>query len=548
MRRDVYGEDHDLYREQFRRFAEKEIAPKIAAWNEAGMPDRETWRRLGEEGFLGASMPEEYGGAGGDFLFDAIVMEELAWLRAHALMFSLHIDICAPYIRDFGTEAHKEKYLRGAIEGRVLLGVAMTEPGTGSDLAAVQTRAIRDGDHYVVNGSKTFISHGQIGDVFIVVCKTDPDAKPPHRGMSLLLVEAGTPGFVKGRKLDKLGLPGQDTSELFFQDCRVPVSNLLGEEGQGFRMLMTELQQERLCIGVSSIASCRRALADTIDYVKGRRAFGQPIASFQNTQFKLAELATEVEIGPGLRRPPARRARARRRRRHRGEHGEVVDHRPAEASHRGVSAAPRRLRIHEGVRDRGRLRGCRRAVDLRRHQRDHEAHHRAADGARLSRGFLCGPSLRPRRSLASLRRGDPCDRERSGARGGRNDLPLATRMAAIAGAHRRLRAPLLAATRPAVALELGLSFATAIRVQTMSRRHFDPSVLGIDFCTRRASAGCAVPLRSAICANGCAGVCRKACARRLIQRAWDCPAASARVSRAAWSWSAGRSRLSRPGW
>jgi acyl-CoA dehydrogenase len=297
VKRDVYGEDHELYREQFRRFAEKEIAPKIAGWNEAGMPDRATWRRLGEAGFLGSSMPEAYGGAGGDFLYDAIVMEELAWLRAHALMFSLHIDICAPYIRDFGTEDHKQRFLAGAIRGEVLLAVAMTEPGTGSDLANVQTRAIRDGDHYVVNGSKTFISHGQIGDVFIVVCKTDPGAKPPHRGISLLLVEDGTPGFVKGRKLDKLGLPGQDTSELFFQDCRVPVTNLLGEEGQGFRMLMTELQQERLCIGIGSIASCRRALADTIDYVKGRSAFGQPIATFQNTQFKLAELATEVEIG-----------------------------------------------------------------------------------------------------------------------------------------------------------------------------------------------------------------------------------------------------------
>jgi len=297
VKRDVYGEDHELYREQFRRFAEKEIAPKIAGWNEAGMPDRETWRRLGEAGFLGATLPEAYGGAGGDFLYDAVVMEELAWLRAHALMFSLHVDICAPYIRDFGTEDHRQRFLAGAIRGEVLLAVAMTEPGTGSDLARVQTRAIRDGDHYVVNGSKTFISHGQIGDLFIVVCKTDPDAKPPHRGISLLLVEAGTPGFVKGRKLDKLGLPGQDTSELFFQDCRVPVTNLLGEEGQGFRMLMTELQQERLCIAIASIASCRRSLADTIDYVKGRSAFGQPIATFQNTQFKLAELATEVEIG-----------------------------------------------------------------------------------------------------------------------------------------------------------------------------------------------------------------------------------------------------------
>ena len=297
MKRSVFGEDHELYREQFRRFAEKELVPKIASWNEAGMPDRESWRRMGEEGFLGASMPEAWGGAGQDFLYDAIVMEELAWLRAHGLMFSLHTDICAPYIRDFGSEEHKEKYLRGAIAGTVLLGVAMTEPGTGSDLANVQTRAIRDGDEYVIDGSKTFISHGQIGDVFIVVAKTDPDARPPHKGISLILVEAGTPGFVKGRKLDKLGLPGQDTSELFFQDCRVPVSNLLGEEGRGFAMLMTELQQERLCIGVSAIASCRRALADTIEYVKGRRAFGQAVASFQNTQFKLAELATEVEIG-----------------------------------------------------------------------------------------------------------------------------------------------------------------------------------------------------------------------------------------------------------
>jgi acyl-CoA dehydrogenase len=297
MKRLVFGEDHEVYREQFRRFAEREIAPRIAAWNAAGMPDRETWRRLGAEGFLGASMPEPWGGAGGDFLYDAVVSEELADLRAHALMFSLHIDICAPYLRDFGTDEQKRRWLTGAIRGEVLLGVAMTEPGTGSDLAAVQTRAIRDGDDYVLNGSKTFISHGQIGDLFIVVCKTDPEARPPHKGISLLLVEADRPGFVRGRKLDKLGLPGQDTSELFFQDCRVPVANLLGAEGQGFAMLMQELQQERLCIAVASIASSRRALADTIDYVKGRRAFGQPIAAFQNTQFQLAELATEVEIG-----------------------------------------------------------------------------------------------------------------------------------------------------------------------------------------------------------------------------------------------------------
>jgi len=297
VQRDVFSEEHQLFREQFRRFAQKEIEPKIAEWNAAGMPDRESWRRMGAEGFLGCNQPEEYGGAGGDFLYDAIIMEELAWLRAHAMMFSLHADICVPYLRDFGSAEQKRRWLPGCITGDVLMAVAMTEPGTGSDLANVQTRAIRDGDEYVLDGSKTFISHGQIGDLFVVVAKTDPDARPPHRGISLLLVEAGTAGFIKGRKLDKLGLPGQDTSELFFERCRIPASNLLGEEGQGFRMLMEELQQERLSIAVSSMASCRRALADTMDYVKQRKAFGQPLAAFQNTQFKLAELATEAEIG-----------------------------------------------------------------------------------------------------------------------------------------------------------------------------------------------------------------------------------------------------------
>ena len=297
MKRDIFTEEHELFREQFRRFAEKEVAPRVSQWNERGMSDRETWRRCGAAGFLGASHPVEYGGAGGDFLYDAIIMEELAALRAHALMISLHSDICLPYLLAYGSEAQKRQYVPGAIAGEILLGIAMTEPGTGSDLANVQTKARRDGDHYVINGAKTFISNGQIGDLFIVVCKTDPDAVPPHTGISLLLVDAGTPGFSKGRKLDKLGLRGQDTSELAFDDCRVPVNNLLGAEGQGFKMLMQGLQQERLCIAVSAIASCRRALDDTVAYVKQRHAFGQPIAAFQNTQFTLVELATEVEIG-----------------------------------------------------------------------------------------------------------------------------------------------------------------------------------------------------------------------------------------------------------
>ncbi|HYD47779.1 MAG TPA: acyl-CoA dehydrogenase family protein [Terriglobales bacterium] len=297
MIRDIFSEEHQQFREQFRRFAAREIEPKVEHWNGTGMSDRTTWRKLGEAGFLGAAAPVEYGGAGGDFLYDAIVMEEMAYLRAHALMMSLHSDIVMPYLTTYGSEEQKRRYLPGCISGEILLGIAMTEPGTGSDLQNVQTKAIRRGDHYVLNGAKTFISNGQIGDLFVVVAKTDPNAKPAYKGISLILVEADTPGFIRGRKLDKLGLRGQDTSELAFEDCAVPVGNLLGGEGEGFRMLMEKLQQERLTIAVGSIASCRRALDDTIDYVKQRHAFGRPVGSFQNTQFKLAELATEVEVG-----------------------------------------------------------------------------------------------------------------------------------------------------------------------------------------------------------------------------------------------------------
>jgi acyl-CoA dehydrogenase len=297
MRRDIFSDEHELFRREFRRFAEAEIVPHLEQWNEKGISDRGAWRKMGEGGFLGANQAEEYGGAGGDFLVDAILIEELADLRAHALQASLHTDICLPYLSTYGTEEQKQKWLVPAIAGECLLAIAMTEPGVGSDLAGVTARAIRDGDEYVVNGSKTFISNGQNCDLVIVVVKTDPQASPPHDGMSLILVEAGTPGFEKGRNLKKLGLKGQDTSELSFSDCRVPASNRLGEEGRGFIMLMEKLQQERLCIAVSSIASCRRSLDDTVAYVKERKAFGRPIAVFQNTQFKLAEMATEIEIG-----------------------------------------------------------------------------------------------------------------------------------------------------------------------------------------------------------------------------------------------------------
>ncbi|MCP4005511.1 MAG: acyl-CoA dehydrogenase [bacterium] len=295
MRREIFSDEHLEFRQQFQRFVKAEVEPHIGEWNEAGITPRSIWKRMGEEGFLGANEPEAYGGAEGGFLYNAIIQEELAYHRAHCLQASLHTDICVPYLSTFGSEAQKQKYLTGAISGDCLLAIGMTEPSTGSDLANVQTSAIRDGDHFVVNGAKTFISNGQNCDLIILVAKTDPSKR--HDGISLLLVDADAPGFERGRALKKIGLRGQDTSEMFFNDCRVPVDNLLGVEGNGFKMLMEKLQQERLSIAVSSMASIRRSLDDTLEYVKQRQAFGQPIGSFQNTQFKLAELETEYEIG-----------------------------------------------------------------------------------------------------------------------------------------------------------------------------------------------------------------------------------------------------------
>lgn len=297
MKRVIFDEDHELFRRQFRRFVEKEVEPRIASWNEIGCCDRETWRRMGEEGYLGASAPREYGGAEAGFLYDVIVIEELCWSRAHPLLTLLHSDIVMPYLIRYGTEEQKRRYLPPAIRGEKILGICMTEPGGGSDLAALRTTARRDGDSWVLNGSKIFITHGWSGDLFVVAARSDPGATRSHEGISLFLVEAGTPGFTKNRRLEKLGLKGQDTAEIFLEDCRIPAENLLGSEGRGFRMMMQQLQQERLVVAISAIASCRRSLHDTVGYVKERVAFGQPIAAFQNTQFKIVEMATEIELG-----------------------------------------------------------------------------------------------------------------------------------------------------------------------------------------------------------------------------------------------------------
>ncbi len=297
MDRSIFAEEHDLFRTSFRQFLQREVVPNQARWNKAGIVDRDAWRKAGEAGFLCPWLEEEHGGPGGDFLHSVIVMEELANVYESGFAMSLHSDIIVPYLHAFGSDEQKKRWLPRCASGELITAIAMTEPGTGSDLAAVTTTAVRDGDHYVLNGTKTFISNGILCDLCIVVAKTDPDPANAHKGISLLVVEAGTPGFVKGKKLEKMGMASQDTSELAFEDCRVPVANLLGSEGGGFMYLMQKLQQERMCVAIGSQATAERVLADTVIYVKERSAFGRPISKFQNTRFKLAECAAKVEVG-----------------------------------------------------------------------------------------------------------------------------------------------------------------------------------------------------------------------------------------------------------
>ena len=277
-----------------RRFVEKEITPYHAQWETEGRVPREVWRKAGEAGLLCCTVPEEYGGAGADFLFSTVVIEELSRAGASGPGFSLHTDIVAPYIYHYGSEDQKRDILPRMVSGEIITAIAMTEPGTGSDLQAVKTSAVADGNHLVVNGQKTFITNGRNADLIIVVAKTDPE-QGAH-GTSLVLVEADREGFTRGRNLEKVGLKAQDTSELFFDNVRVPRTNLLGEEGKGFQQLMQELPQERLLIGIGAVSACETVLDATIQYTRERKAFGRPIAEFQNTRFKLAEMKTEVTV------------------------------------------------------------------------------------------------------------------------------------------------------------------------------------------------------------------------------------------------------------
>ena len=287
-------EEHHTLQDSVARFFKERWVPQAPAWREAGRMPRETWNEAGAQGLLCLSTPAEYGGGGGDFGHDAVVILEAARANLSGYGGGLHSAIVAPYLFHCGTEDQKQRFLPRMVTGELVSAIAMTEPGTGSDLAAIATSAVRDGDEYVVNGSKTFITNGINSDLVVTAVKTDPAGG--HRGLSLLVVEAGMEGFERGRNLEKVGTHAQDTAELFFNDVRVPVANLLGEEGSGFRYLVSNLGRERLSIAISAVASARAALGETLAYVQDRRAFGAPIGSFQHSRFTLAELSTEIEL------------------------------------------------------------------------------------------------------------------------------------------------------------------------------------------------------------------------------------------------------------
>jgi alkylation response protein AidB-like acyl-CoA dehydrogenase len=292
--RTLFSPEHETFRDSVRRFMESEVMPHEERWQEQGYVDRAVWQKAGANGFLCPSMPEDYGGSGADKLYSVILIEEQARANSSSLGFGLHSEIVAPYLLNYGNAHLKKNYLPKMASGEMIGAIAMSEPGAGSDLQAVKTTAVRNGDRYVVNGSKTFITNGWHSDLVIVVAKTDP-AKGA-KGTSLIVVDTSMKGFSKGKRLKKMGLKGQDTAELFFDNVEVPVENLLGQENNGFIYLMQELPWERMQIAIAAVAKAEAAIQWTTDYVRERKAFGRTVASFQNTRFKLAELATEAQI------------------------------------------------------------------------------------------------------------------------------------------------------------------------------------------------------------------------------------------------------------
>ena len=292
----TYTAEHNIFRDSLRKFLDKEIVPHVEELEEAGIVPRSAWKKMGEQGFLCTDVPEEYGGAGGDFLYSVIVCEELVKSNFSGLAASLHSDVCVPYISSFASEEQKRKYLPGCVSGDIITAVAMTEPNAGSDLAAMKTTAAEDGDYIVLNGQKTFISNGINCDLAIVAAR-DPAVQQQHQAVDLYIVEAGTPGFEKGKQIKKIGWHSQDTAELYFTDCRIPKKNRFGDKGSGFIKLMMKLQQERLVCSIGAVIAAEFMLDFTIKYCRERNAFGRPISKFQNVQFEIVEMATETKLG-----------------------------------------------------------------------------------------------------------------------------------------------------------------------------------------------------------------------------------------------------------
>ena len=291
-----YTEDHRIFRESFRRFLKREIIPWIDDWEEAGIVPRSVWKKMGDGGFLCTGVPEKYGGAGADFLYAVIVIEELAKSNFSGLGVRLHSDVATPYILDYASEEQKQKYLPRCVSGDIITAIGMSEPNAGSDLAAIQTTAVEEGDDIVLNGQKTFISNGINCDLIIVAAR-NPAEENPYSALDLFLVESDTPGFEKGRRLKKVGWHAQDTAELFFSECRIPKGNRLGAKGTGFKKMMRHLQPERLVIAVGAVAAAEFMLEETLQYVKNRRVFGKPLSRYQHTQFEMVEMATEIKLG-----------------------------------------------------------------------------------------------------------------------------------------------------------------------------------------------------------------------------------------------------------
>ena len=299
MRRSWFTEEHGIFQQSLRRFVDKEIVPNIEQWEDERNIPRELWHQMGGHGFLCPFLPTEYGGSGVDFSYSVILQEELGRSTCTGISTGVrvHADITVPYVESLGTLEQKQEVLPGCTTGEVIMAIGMTEPECGSDLAALRTTALKDGDDYVINGQKTFISNGINCDWIVLAVRTDPRAEPAHRGLSLVLVPAGIPGFIKGKKLRKMGLHSQDTAELIFEDCRIPRRYLLGEEGRGFLYLMQNLQQERLIASIGAVTIAEKMLEVTLEYTRNRTAFGSPISSFQHNSFKLVEIATEIELG-----------------------------------------------------------------------------------------------------------------------------------------------------------------------------------------------------------------------------------------------------------